>query len=622
MHRTEDVQVVVDLGNTHVRVMSVTPDGASPPATRVLDMDGRMPALVGCAADGTWSWGVDRARGRTVIGGFLARVDDPVPLVIGDVRVSAAHVVARQLGDAVDLVAAEHGRPSLLTVIHPDDLSPHGRRQIEAALDTDLPVRWASRAAVSIHEALDRGEVAVGDVVAALHVGGASCVATVWALTPTPRRLAVVSGDGSCAGGALDDLVVAHVRRSVDAHEGVDPAALRASCEEAKSALSTQTSVDVGVGETRVRLVRTELEELSAPLVERRLDTLAEALRVAEVEPAALRAVLLSGGGASAPCVVEAIGARFATPARLMTRRASAIDHDPTVLAQPAPLPVATAAEGRTRRRFGARMAAAHLTARRVATPSSPHARQAPTPRMPVLVGSALVAVLVVGGGAVQQAGLVGMLATALGTEGPGGVSARSLASGVVAPWLNVIPELPESVVVAIEEATSTVTDGDSDNDGTTDAGDTATSTDVVGVNGPGGGAVQPGPSSTSPRTPGTTTTPRPGSPAPTSSPNPTSDPTPDPDPTPEPTPDQDPTPDPTPDPDPAPDPTPDPTPDPDPAPDPTPDPDPDPAPDPVDDPGSDETPSDPTPASDTLSDVTTTGLTLPDEGSGDGSQP
>ena len=70
MHRTEDVQVVVDLGNTHVRVMSVTPDGASPPATRVLDMDGRMPALVGCAADGTWSWGVDRARGRTVIGGF------------------------------------------------------------------------------------------------------------------------------------------------------------------------------------------------------------------------------------------------------------------------------------------------------------------------------------------------------------------------------------------------------------------------------------------------------------------------------------------------------------------------------------------------------------------------
>ena len=359
MHRTEDVQVVVDLGNTHVRVMSVTPDGASPPATRVLDMDGRMPALVGCAADGTWSWGVDRARGRTVIGGFLARVDDPVPMVIGDVRVSAAHVVARQLGDAVDLVAAEHGRPSLLTVIHPDDLSPHGRRQIEAALDTDLPVRWASRASVSIHEALDRGEVAVGDVVAALHVGGASCVATVWALTPTPQRLAVVSGDGSCAGGAVDDLVVAHVRRSVDAHEGVDPAALRASCEEAKSALSTQTSVDVGVGAARVRLVRTELEELSAPLVERRLDTLAEALRLAGVEPAALRTVLLTGGGASAPCVVEAIGARFATPARLMTRRASAIDHDPTVVAHPAPLPVATAAHGRTRRRSGAPKVAA-----------------------------------------------------------------------------------------------------------------------------------------------------------------------------------------------------------------------------------------------------------------------
>ena len=614
MHRTEDVQVVVDLGNTHVRVMAVTPDGAAPPTTRVLDTNGRMPALVGCAADGAWTWGVGRARGRTVIGGFLARVDDPVPLVIGEVRVSAAQVVARQLEDAVALVAAEHGRPGLLTVIHPDDLTPEGRGRVEAALGTDPPVRWASRAAVSVDGALERGEVAVGDVVAALHVGGASCVATVWALNPTPRRLAVVRGDASCAGGAVDDLVVAHVRRSLDVHETVDPGALRASCEEAKTTLSTETSVDVLVGAARVRLVRTELEELSAPLVQRQLDTLAEALRLADVEPTDLRTVLLTGGGATAPSVVEAIGTRFATPARLMTRRASAVHHDPTVVVRPTPSPVSTAptaAAGGTRRLPGAKVAAAHLHVRRLTRSSWPRTRQAPTPRMPVLVGSALVAVLLLGGGAVQQAGLVGILATALGTDGPGGASARTLASGVVAPFLNVIPELPEGVVVAIEEATRTVTGGDSDNGDTTDTGDTATSTDVVRVNGPGVGTAQSGPGSTSPRTPGATR-PRPDATVPTSDPGPTTDPTPDPDPAP------DPTPDPEPDPDPAPDPAPDPTPDPDPPSDPAPDPEPDP--DPPPDPP-DETPGD-TPGSDPVTDPTSTGLTAPDQGPGDGSQP
>ncbi|GAA4403415.1 hypothetical protein GCM10023168_14930 [Fodinibacter luteus] len=589
----DDVQVVVELGETNVWVTLSTPSGAvAPPGFEQTGTSGRLPAGAAVAPDGSWRWGVERGKltEGVVVSGFLARVDDPVPLVVDGHRCPATELVARQVEHVVRL-ASDGRRPSLVSVVHPDEMSHRSVRAISSALELDAPVRWVTRAEAAVTAAASAGDLDAGDVVACLHVGGAGCAASVWSVDDAPRRLGPVRSEPSCAGAALDDQVVRAVESSASPTARGPRAELRSVCSSAKARLSCETAVDVPVGDTVVRLVRTELEEISAPLLARQLDTLADALALAGVEASTVRSIVLTGGSAAAPGLVEAAGSRFDAPATVVDRLGPVLGHD-------------TAAAEAAR----ARAVPAEVQETRVAAPTPAGAggwvRAArdrlsarwPMPAVPSLlpgrrpVVAGAVAVLafaaVALGAVVQQASVMGMLAAALGAgDRAGGLSASTLARGAIGPLVAVGPDVARGVKGVIAVATDAVSDGDDagdGDDGTQSDGTESARGEDPGATGTSAGGTQPTRGGTGtgtqaggprPTTPGGTSTPPSSGGATTPSdptPSPSAPGASDPDPVPEPT---TPAPDPTPVPDPPSEPVGDP--DPDPAPDPTPDPDP-----------------------------------------------
>ncbi|WP_460774516.1 Hsp70 family protein [Microbacterium sp. GXF7504] len=135
----------------------------------------------------------------------------------------------------------------------------------------------------------------------------------------------------SVGGRDLDDAVFEHVLRTA----GVDVEAaasaplalqlLRRECIAAKEALSfdTETVVPVVLPGTTdaVRLTRAELEAMAARPVARTVEALSETVADSGVDPAALTAVILIGGGSRMPLVAQALSERF--PCRI------AVDTDP-----------------------------------------------------------------------------------------------------------------------------------------------------------------------------------------------------------------------------------------------------------------------------------------------------
>lgn len=132
-------------------------------------------------------------------------------------------------------------------------------------------------------------------------------------------------------GRDLDDAVFEHVLRTA----GVDTEAaasaplalglLRQECVAAKEALSfdTETAVPVILPGTTdaVRLTRAELEQMAARPISRTVEALSETVADSGVDPAALEAVILIGGGSRMPLVAQALSERF--PCRI------AVDTDP-----------------------------------------------------------------------------------------------------------------------------------------------------------------------------------------------------------------------------------------------------------------------------------------------------
>jgi molecular chaperone DnaK (HSP70) len=190
-------------------------------------------------------------------------------------------------------------------------------------------------------------DLGAGDRVGVLHVGGSSVEAAVWRQSdPATGDVVAVRVDRGAAGHAVDDVLLAALCSGVGfgrpaAAPNPDLPLLRRECERAKVALSTQTAVDVDVDGVPVRMVRSDVEELSARLLRRQLDTLAAALARSEDDEAPLRMVLLLGGAAAAPSLVQAAGARFEVPVIAVPRVSDAMAKgtiDADKLDQPEPV--------------------------------------------------------------------------------------------------------------------------------------------------------------------------------------------------------------------------------------------------------------------------------------------
>ena len=317
-------ELVVELGETNLWV-SVDRDGTTSRPELVKGAEpGQFPADLRVTEAGRWFWGAGRRRrdGDLLVSNVLARVDDPVPVIIGRDALSGAELVARQVATLVRLVKA--ATPTRLTLVHPVDLSRRGRAAVEGHLSRRLPVgtevTWVSRAEAAVAATPECADLAPGDRVGVLHVGGSSVEAAVWRRSgASAGEVVAVRVDRGGAGHAVDDTLLSALSRGTGfgrptGWPRVDRPSLRRECERAKVALSAETAVDVDVEGVPVRMVRGDVEELSAPLVTRQLDTLGTVLGRSDGEGSPLRLILLLGGASATPSLVEAAGARFEVP--------------------------------------------------------------------------------------------------------------------------------------------------------------------------------------------------------------------------------------------------------------------------------------------------------------------
>ena len=340
--------VVIELGETNLWVSLHRPGGeVSRPHLVTGGADGQFPASLRVTASGRWFWGARRrhADDEVLVTNILSRVDDPVPLIVGTSSVPAAYLVAQQVATLFRAVVRGPGHQ--LDLVHPVDLSEQGRDAVEHELRRRLPagtpVAWVSRAAAAVTAVPEVAELTEGDVVGVLHVGGTTSEAAVWRHSAQGGDVGPAHVDRGHAGHALDDTLVAAVlptRADGRVHGAVDVAHLRAECASAKVVLSSETAADVDVAGVPVRLVRGEIEELTRRLLARQLDTLAAVLAL-QPQGAPVRLVLLVGGGAQAPYLVEAASERFDVPVLSVPR----VGHALPTSALPVPIHPAAVAD-------------------------------------------------------------------------------------------------------------------------------------------------------------------------------------------------------------------------------------------------------------------------------------
>ncbi|MGY1733686.1 Hsp70 family protein [Geodermatophilus sp. SYSU D01045] len=265
------------------------------------------------------------ARGRTAH--LLARVGTTTPLRLATGPVPAAAVVAGAVQLVRAAAALRMGRPDAWTVVTvPPSWAGHRRGALAAALEEAGVPRFTlvSAAVAAVARHTGTGELPERPTVAVYDLGAATVDVAVVGPDPgdpdagLPGHLAPPPAPLGWGGRDVDDRLVGHVRRSTTGTPDAAAAeALRRACVAAKEALSAETATRVQVGAEAVRLTREELDELVADPVRESAGRLLAAVEAAGVDPAALDAVVLTGGGARMPLVAEVLSGELGRPLTL-----------------------------------------------------------------------------------------------------------------------------------------------------------------------------------------------------------------------------------------------------------------------------------------------------------------
>jgi hypothetical protein len=242
--------------------------------------------------------------------GFLRRVGDDTPVLVGTRPVPAETLVARLVSQVVSTI----GTPARLAVTHPVTWGPHRVAALRSALgevtmlSTAAAVAYRSEPPVAVHD-----------------LGGSTfTAAVVRGLATAGQPLELDLG-----GADLDELVFDHVRTALGDDLPTDATALshlRQACTTAKEALSADTEVEipvVGQGiDTRVRLTRAEFEDLARPLLTETAAALRMTIEESGLTPAT---VLLAGGAAWLPLLTQVVSAELGRPVTATPRGAAAM---------------------------------------------------------------------------------------------------------------------------------------------------------------------------------------------------------------------------------------------------------------------------------------------------------
>ncbi|GHF59423.1 molecular chaperone DnaK (HSP70) [Amycolatopsis bartoniae] len=218
--------------------------------------------------------------------GFVRRVGDEVPMLLGDELYRPESLAAVVVGWVADQVAELEGEEAdRIAVTHPPGWGAHRRRLLHDALvEAGLPgVLLLPGPAAAAEALLVRERVEVGSLLAVCRLGGEHVDTAL--LRRAAATFELVAHDEQPA-PPIDDVLVEHAVSRF----GGEPAQLRAACVEVKERLSTVTEVDLPG-----RLTRVEFERLVQPLLTVALTP------VRRYEEAS--AVLLAGGMARIPLV-------------------------------------------------------------------------------------------------------------------------------------------------------------------------------------------------------------------------------------------------------------------------------------------------------------------------------
>ncbi|AWB95231.1 molecular chaperone DnaK [Agromyces badenianii] len=525
-----------------------------------------------------------------VVREFKRRVGDQTPIIVGDLRVAPEDIFAVLAEWVVERARQHEGaEPAAIAVSHPAAWGDHRLQLIRTALagvglgDIELV---SEPEAAGLHY-LDREKLADGQAVAVYDLGGGTFdVALLRMHGDDFRLIGVPTGIEHLGGADFDQRIFEHVKSLAgEAILGIDEARpddalalarIRRDCTEAKEALSFDAETVVPVlmpaAHARVRIVRSEFEQMIDADLRRTFESLRSAVADAGLEPDDLSTVLLIGGSSRIPAVAELISCELGLPVAVDADPKASISLGAAVAASrrlaplPAPAAVPDDASG----------SADSTASGALPAPGAPIAAAAElrAPRMSV----GLRATILAGVAAAIIAVVIPITPLTVGTleqpegEPTGSSSARpnaAAAGGYVAGAAPLVQAVTDPVFQK---------DAAEPGQGTPEADASPPSYRPLSPANDGTGAATPPSSATDPGAPG---------PAPDSPPQQAADPPADPAPDPAPNPDPAPAPAPDPAPDPAPQPVPDPTPEPEPVSDPPPEPDPvtDPAPDPAPDP-------------------------------------
>jgi molecular chaperone DnaK len=261
------------------------------------------------------------------------RIGDETPLLVEGRPIEAHTIAASFVRWVVDRVTAREGAPpEQLALTHPASWGPHKCALLTEALAAqDIEsVRLIPEPAAAAFAYAAARKVPPGSVVGVYDLGGGTFDAAVvrrvedggFALAGRPEGIETLGGVD------FDEAVFAHVRATVGPQwttlDFDDPlvrsaaAALRRECTEAKEALSADTEVTIPVMlpglSMRVRMVRTELEQLVAPAIAATVEALRRACTSAGVRAEDLSAVLLAGGSSRIPLVAQRVSAELDRP--------------------------------------------------------------------------------------------------------------------------------------------------------------------------------------------------------------------------------------------------------------------------------------------------------------------
>jgi actin-like ATPase involved in cell morphogenesis len=267
-----------------------------------------------------------------VLGGFVERVGDPVPLVTADGSSYAAdQLVVEALDDMV--TAAGGTSSSQIAVAVPAHWTGATLRALRVAMRTKpmlapngVPARLVSDAVAALTALKANPGLPGRGVVALLDFGGGGTSITLADAASTfepieTSRLTEFSGE------QIDQALLTHVLDGVAEAGGVDPAGtaavgslmvLRDECRRAKEALSEQTAATVsvelpGYGST-VRVTRPELEALMEAPLAAVLSELDDLLLRNRIPPADVSAVVAVGGGARIPLITQRLSGHTQVP--------------------------------------------------------------------------------------------------------------------------------------------------------------------------------------------------------------------------------------------------------------------------------------------------------------------